>query len=103
MSTVVADLAWAFLGAGLFVVVASCGGVLMMTGVLARLHFISPVTSVAGPLIGVALVLRNGWGLTAGADLLSVGLLALTGPALAAATGRLAAQQQGLTRNESPE
>jgi multicomponent Na+:H+ antiporter subunit G len=103
MTTVMAGLTWGLMAAGLLVVVASCIGAVIASGVLARLHFLSPVTSLAGPLIGVALVLSNGWGLTAGADLLSVGLLALTGPALAAATGRLAAQQQGLVRKESPE
>lgn len=103
MSTVVAGLTWGLMAAGLLVVVASCVGAVLARGVLARLHFLSPVTSLAGPLIGAALVLSNGWGLTAGADLLSVGLLTLTGPALATATGRLAAQQQGLVRKESPE
>jgi multisubunit Na+/H+ antiporter MnhG subunit len=103
MSAVVADLTWGLMAAGLLAVVAACIGAVLAPGVLARLHFLSPVTSLAGPLIGAALVLSNGWGLTAGADLLSVGLLALTGPSLAAATGRLAAQQQGLVGKESPE
>lgn len=95
-----AGLTWGLLWTGLLLVVASCIAAVAVPGVLARLHFLSPVTSFAGPLIGAALVLRNGWGLTAGADLLSVGLLALTGPALAVATARLAAQQQGLTKKE---
>lgn len=103
MNTVLAGLQWGLLGAGVLIVVGSCLGALTVRGVFARLHFISPVTSLGGPLIGAALVIRNGWGLTAGADLLIVGLLALTGPALAAATARLAAQRQGFTKEESPQ
>jgi multisubunit Na+/H+ antiporter MnhG subunit len=68
-----------------------------------RLHYLTPVTSVAAPLIGVGLSLENGWSLTTGEILLIVGLLALSGPIAAAATGRLFAQSDGTAKSESPE
>jgi len=67
-----------------------------------RLHAITPVTSAGGPLIFVALGLHNGWGLTMGLDILIAALLAITGPALAVATGRLLAQRDGRVGRESP-
>lgn len=91
------------LGAGVLVVVVSCAGMLVVRGIFARLHFISPVTSFGGPLIAASLVVRNGWGLTSGAVLLIAGLLGLTGPALAAATARLAAQRRGITERGSAQ
>ncbi|KRV50903.1 hypothetical protein AQ490_13215 [Wenjunlia vitaminophila] len=82
--------------AGTGVVVLSALAALTMREVYGRLHFLTPVTSLGAPLIGVALAVENGWGLTAALDLLTAGLLTVTGPALAAATGRVAAHHDGL-------
>jgi multicomponent Na+:H+ antiporter subunit G len=56
---------------------------------MGRLHFLAPVTSVGGPLIGAGLAVANGWNLTTATVLLTVAVLALTGPILGAAIGRL--------------
>ena len=88
---------------GLVVVVLAPLAALMFRRFFSRLHFITPITSVGAPLIVAALGIQNGWGLTTGLDLLIVGLLALTGPVLEAATGRLAAQREGLIERESPQ
>lgn len=90
-----------FLGVG--IVVAASLAMLWLRGLFVRLHFVSPVTSLGGPLIGVALAIRNGWGLTTGAILLTVFVLAATGPVVAVANARVMAQREGIISAESPE
>lgn len=92
----------ALLWAGVAAVVLSCVGALAMRRVYNRLHYLSPMTSIGGPLIGLALALANGWGLAMAQDLFIVFVLALSGPVLEAATGRAAAQREGLIEPESP-
>lgn len=92
-------LAWV----GIAVTVLACLGALTTRRVYVRLHFLSPVTSIGAPLIGLALAVENGWGLTTAQDLFIVFVLALTGPVLEAATGRMAAQREGLIDEESPQ
>ncbi|MDT7568875.1 MAG: multicomponent Na+:H+ antiporter subunit [Pseudonocardiales bacterium] len=78
------------LGAGVLVAVASSVAALLVRSLYDRLHFLTPVTSLAGPLVGASLAIENGWGTTTGQILFVVLLLAVTGPVLGAATGRLA-------------
>lgn len=100
MRNVVVDV---LLAAGLLVTVASAVGALVMRTVYNRMHFLTPVTSLAGPLLGLALAIENGWGLTTAVILFTVFLLALSGAVLEAATGRLAAQRAGLLPADSPQ
>ncbi len=58
MRNVVVDV---LLAAGLLVTVASAVGALVMRTVYNRMHFLTPVTSLAGPLLGLALAIENGW------------------------------------------
>ena len=97
------DLVLALYVAGLAVVVLSSLGAVAMRRIYGQLHLLSPMTSLGAPLIGLALAIQNGWGLTTGEIVLIAALLAVTGPVLAAATGRLAAQRGGLLEKESPE
>jgi multicomponent Na+:H+ antiporter subunit G len=85
------------------VVVLSALGLVAAPGALARLHFVTPVTSVAGPLVGVAYAVDQGLGLASGMVLLTVALLAATGPVLGAAVGRLAAAEARVLPAEAPE
>lgn len=89
--------------AGVAVAVLSCLGALAADSFYTRLHFITPVTSLAAPLIGLSLAIDNGWGLTTAMILFIVFLLGVTGPQLEAATGRVAAQREGIVPKESPE
>ncbi|HWG01993.1 MAG TPA: monovalent cation/H(+) antiporter subunit G [Trebonia sp.] len=91
------------LWAGITVTVLSCLGALRARRVYVRLHYLSPVTSIGAPLAGLALAVANGWGLTTAEDLFIVFVLAITGPALEAATGRVAAQREGLLEEDSPQ
>jgi monovalent cation/proton antiporter MnhG/PhaG subunit len=79
--------------AGVLVVVLSAVAALALPPVHARLHALSPVTSLGGPLIGVGLALANGLNLTTATVLLIVILLAITGPVLVVAMARVAAEQ----------
>jgi multicomponent Na+:H+ antiporter subunit G len=85
------------------IVILSAVGLVAAPSTLPRLHFIAPVTSLAAPLVGVAYAVDQGIGLAAGLVLLVVALLALTGPPLGAAIGRLAAAELDLLPAESPQ
>jgi multicomponent Na+:H+ antiporter subunit G len=98
------EIALSFVGLGVAVVIGSVVGALAMgTDSFDRLHFVTPITSVAGPLVAVGLCLQTGWGITAGTIILVVGLLFVAGPITTAATGRLMAQVDGKVDSEAPQ
>lgn len=68
-----------------------------------RLHYLTVLTSVAAPLIGLGAIVADGPGLAGASVLLIVVLLAATGPILGAATGRLNAERDGVIDVEIPE
>jgi multicomponent Na+:H+ antiporter subunit G len=70
---------------------------------LPRLHFITPVTSIGAPLIGLGLCLQSGLGLTTASIVLAVILLMASGPVLTAAIGRVAGQLDGELPAEEPQ
>jgi multicomponent Na+:H+ antiporter subunit B len=86
--------------AGVAVMVAAALGALVPRRIYGRLHFLTPMTSLGAPLIGLALAIQNGWGLVTGEILLIVALQAVTGPVLATAAGRVSAQAEGLVSKE---
>jgi multicomponent Na+:H+ antiporter subunit G len=86
--------------AGVAVIVVSCVGCVCARNALVRLHFLSPVTSAGVPLCGVGIAISDGWSLSTATVLLVVGLMALTGPVVQSATGRLIAEQEGLRTEE---
>lgn len=90
------------LWAGIAVTVLACLGALTFRRVYLRLHYLTPMTSIGAPLVGLALAVDNGWGLTMAQDVFIVFLLAITGPVLEAATGQVSAQREGLIEEESP-
>lgn len=89
------------LGLAALVVVLSGLGLLAAPRGLARVHYLTPVTSIAGPLTGAAYVTDQGWGISPALVLLIVGILALTGPPLGAAIGRATAVEHDLLPEES--
>ncbi|VVJ25186.1 Uncharacterised protein [Amycolatopsis camponoti] len=88
--------------AGVAVVVLSALAMLRARTLLTRLHLLAPVTTLGGPLVGLGLALANGWTLGSGAILLTVVLLAVTGPVLQSAAGRVEAQRQGAIDEDLP-
>jgi multisubunit Na+/H+ antiporter MnhG subunit len=88
------------LGLAALTVVLSAVGLLRTPDPLGRLHFLTPVTSVAAPLVGLSYWVDEGMGLAAGLVLLVVGLLALTGPPLSSAIARATAEEEELLPSE---
>jgi multisubunit Na+/H+ antiporter MnhG subunit len=91
------------LSAGTLIVVASALGAVLMRSFYDRMHFLTPVTSLGAPLIGLALAVQDGATLTTALILFIVALLAVSGPVLTAATGRMAAQLEGIVRTDEPQ
>ncbi len=89
--------------AGVAVCVVASAGAMVPRDLLDRLHFLAPVTSAGVPLIGAGVAVDTGWHVTSLLVIATVLVVAVTGPALASATGRAAAEQRGLVRAESPE
>lgn len=91
---------WVLLSAAAVLVVASSVGALLVRELLGRLHLLTPVTSVAGPLIGVSCALTQGWTTSTAGVLVVVGLLAVTGPVLSAAIARAATSRESEAADE---
>jgi multisubunit Na+/H+ antiporter MnhG subunit len=89
--------------AGVLVCVAASVGAVVAGDVLDRLHFVAPVTSAGTPLIGLGLAVDTGWHLATATIVVTVAVVAITGPVLAAATARTAAEERGIIAAESPE
>ena len=96
-------VALALYGLGVVVVVVSSWLALLPRRPLDRLHLISPGTSLGAPLVGLGIALENGWSLAAAEALLIAALLAFTGPALVASTGRVVAEREGVLAEKEPE
>jgi multicomponent Na+:H+ antiporter subunit G len=90
------------LGLAALTVVLSAAGLLLAGDPVARLHFLTPVTSLAGPLVGLAYVVDEGMGLAAGLVILVAVLLALSGAPLGSAITRANAEEQELLPAEQP-
>lgn len=90
------------LGAGTGIAVLAALAALRPRSVYARLHYPTIVSSVAGPLLGVATLLSQGPGLTFATVAVTLLLLAVSGPVLGAAIGRLNAQHDGRIDVRSP-
>ena len=90
-------------GVGVGVVVLTALASLRARRVADRLHYLTPATALGAPLVGLGLVLENGWSLTSAQIALTCGLIMITGPVLTSAALRLAAQREGTVPQESPE
>jgi multicomponent Na+:H+ antiporter subunit G len=90
-------------GTGVGVVVVTALASLRVRAAKDRLHFLTPTTSLGAPLVGLGLVLANGWSLTSAQIVLTCVLMMLTGPVLASAALRVAAMREGTVTQESPE
>jgi multicomponent Na+:H+ antiporter subunit G len=96
-------VAVACFGLGVAVVVLTALASLRVRRPEDRLHFLTPTTSLGTPLVGLGLVLENGWGLTSAQIVLTCLLMMATGPVLASAAIKVAAQREGTIPRESPE
>ncbi|HMC68477.1 MAG TPA: monovalent cation/H(+) antiporter subunit G [Mycobacteriales bacterium] len=84
------------------VALAAVGSVAVRGDVFTRLHFVTPVTSLGGPLVcaGLCVESRQPWVI---AELLVIALLLfMSGPVLEASAARAAAQDRGIESEEQP-
>jgi multicomponent Na+:H+ antiporter subunit G len=97
------DLGLALVIAGTVIIALSAVGAVVVRGdVFTRLHFVTPVTSLGGPLVcaGLCVESRQPWVI---AELIVITLLLfISGPVLEASAGRAAAQDRGVETEEQP-
>lgn len=96
-------VALALLWAGVGIVVLAAVRAALARNAYNRLHFLTPITTVGGPLIGLSLAIETGWYLATVEILVIIALLGMSGPVLGAATARVAAQRDGLVDTEAPQ
>lgn len=93
---------WALVAAGVAVVVAAACATAIAPGAFARLHPLTAATSLGAPLTGFGVAALDGGGLAGGLTLVTVAVLALTGPVLGSAIARVTAQREGRIRRDPP-
>ena len=103
MSSATALASGVLVTAGTAVTVLAALAALRPAPVYVRLRYPTVVTSLGTPLAGLGVAVANGIGLTTAMVLLIVVLLAVCGPVLGAAIGRLNAQRDDATGQESPK
>lgn len=90
-------------GVGVGVVVITALAALRARRAADRLHFLTPATALGSPLVGLGLVLENGWSLTSAQIVVTCILIVITGPVLTSSALRLMAQRDRAVSQESPE
>ncbi|HWF71527.1 MAG TPA: monovalent cation/H(+) antiporter subunit G [Mycobacterium sp.] len=77
------------------VVLSSLAAVTLPT-VFDCLHLLTATTSVGTPLIVLGLIISSGWSASSATIAVIAAVVVVTSPAMSAATGRLAAQREGV-------
>ena len=96
-------LAVALLWLGVGITVLATVRAVLARNAYNRLQYLTPITSLGGPLIGLSLAIETGWYLATLLILVIITLLAVSGPVLEAATGRVAAQRDGIVPTQGPQ
>jgi multicomponent Na+:H+ antiporter subunit G len=84
------------------VTLAGLGAAVVRGDVFTRLHFVTPVTSVGAPFVGVGLCVESGQPWVVAEVLVIVLLLFISGPVLESSAARAAAQDRGIEDEEQP-
>jgi len=78
------------LGLAVVVALASALGVTLMPDVYQKLHYVSPLATVAPVLLGLAILVQSGWTAVAAQTWLTVIFVVMAGPVVSHATIRAA-------------
>ena len=97
------DASVALVVAGTAVIVLASVGAAVARDTYQRLHLVTPITSVGGPLVGIGFAVQYGWGLTTASILLPTFMLFFASPILSTAIARMAAQIEGRLEGEGPD
>lgn len=95
-------IAWCVVFVGVAVMTFCAVTAALLPRVFDRLHLLTATTSFGVPLIGAGLMLSQGWTGSSAMIALTVVFTVLSAPVISAATGRLAAQHEGLVDQDSP-
>ncbi|MBO0866017.1 MAG: monovalent cation/H(+) antiporter subunit G [Mycobacterium sp.] len=94
-------ITWCLVFAGVAVMVTSALGAAAQPRVFDRLHLLTVTTSLGVPLIGVGLVISQGWSESSAMIAVTIVFILVSSPVISAATARLTEQQGGLV-DENP-
>ena len=98
------DIALGLVSAGCAVtMLAAIGAVVVGDDVFARLHFLTPVTSIAFPLVAAGLCVESGQPWVMAEVLLITVMAFLLGPVLESAVARVVAGQREVIDAEQPQ
>jgi multicomponent Na+:H+ antiporter subunit G len=78
------------LGLAVVVALASALGVAVMPDVYQKLHYVTPLATVAPVLVGLAILVQSGWSAAAAQTWLTVVFVVMAGPVVSHATIRAA-------------
>lgn len=95
-------IAWCLVFAGVAVIVFCTLAAAALTRTFDRLHLLTATTSFGGPLIGVGLIISQGWTESSAVIAVTLVVVLLSSPVISAATARLTAQHDGLVDEDSP-
>ncbi|MEZ0362203.1 monovalent cation/H(+) antiporter subunit G [Mycobacterium sp. pUA109] len=102
MTGPVAWVGWGLVFAGVLAMVVSALAAAARPAVFDRLHLLTVTTSVGAPLLGLGLVLRQGWTAASAMIVLITVVVLATAPVMSAATARLTGQYAGVVERDSP-
>ncbi|HTX82847.1 MAG TPA: monovalent cation/H(+) antiporter subunit G [Streptosporangiaceae bacterium] len=80
----------ALLSLAVLVALASALGVAVMPDVYQKLHYVTPLATVAPVLVGLAVLVQSGWSAISGQTFVTVILVVIAGPVVSHATIRAA-------------
>lgn len=98
------DVGLTLVSLGCAVAALAClGAAVVGRDVFVRLHFVTPVTSLAGPLVAAGLCVESGQPWAISEILVITLLLGIAGAVLESATARTAGQNHHLVGEEQPQ
>lgn len=95
-------IGWAVVFAGVVVMAFSALAAVLLSAVVDRLHLLAVTNSFGAPLVGLGLVICEGWSAASAMVVVITALVLLTAPVMSAATARLTAQYAGVVDQGSP-
>jgi monovalent cation/proton antiporter MnhG/PhaG subunit len=102
MNGAVELIAWCTVFAGVIAMVLSALAAAVLPDVFDRLHLLTVATSVGAPLIGLGLVIAQGWTSASAMVAVITVLVVVTAPVMSAATARLTALHAGVVEDAGP-
>lgn len=94
-------ITWCLVFAGVAVMVTSALAATVQPRVFDRLHLLTATTSLGVPLIGVGLVISQGWSESSAMIAVTIAFILVSSPVISAATARLAQHEDLVDKDPS--